>query len=158
MLFRSTIYEAANRKFVMTFFATIVDFEARTLTFSNAGHNFPMLIRARPGQGEPAVVPLVTRGNRLGDVKESRFVERSVPYAPGDVLVWYTDGLTEGVDAQGEEYGEKRFRRSIRAALAEGPEAILERILQDAERWFVDFSRPEDDITLVVGKFLEPPG
>ncbi len=150
-----TIYEAANRKFVMTFFATIIDPATHTMTFSNAGHNFPMLFRARPGQGEPAIVPLVTRGNRLGDVMESRFMERTVPYAPGDVVVWYTDGLTEGVDGQGEEYGEKRFRRSIRAALDQGADGILERILRDAERWFVDFNRPEDDITLVVGKFLE---
>lgn len=148
-----TIYEAANRKFVMTFFATIIDPRARTITFSNAGHNFPLLFRARPLEGEPAIVPLVTRGNRLGDVMESRFLERTVPYAPGDVLVWYTDGLTEGVDANGEEYGEKRFRRSIRAALDQPADAILQRIIRDAERWFEDFNRPEDDITLVVGKF-----
>ncbi|MCB9525982.1 MAG: SpoIIE family protein phosphatase [Myxococcales bacterium] len=152
-----TIYEAANRKFVMTFFATIIDPKTRTLTFANAGHNFPMLFRAQPNQGEPTIVPLVTRGNRLGDVMESRFMERTVPYAPGDVVVWYTDGLTEGVDTQGEEYGEKRFRRSIRAALDQGAEGILNRILRDAERWFVDFNRPEDDITLVVGKFGQPP-
>ena len=150
-----TIYEAANRKFVMTFFATIIDPKNQTITFSNAGHNFPMLFRAQPKEGEPRVVPLVTRGNRLGDVMKSRFLERTVPYNPGDVLVWYTDGLTEGLGKSGEEYGEKRFRRSIRASLSKPPDEILARILRDAEAFFVDFAQPEDDITLVVGKFTE---
>lgn len=150
-----TIYEAAHRKFVMTFFATIIDPHARTITFSNAGHNFPMLFRAHAKEGEPGVVPLVTRGNRLGDVMESRFLERTVSFEPGDVLVWYTDGLTEGMGKNGEEFGEKRFRRSIMAALEKGPDAILERILRDAEAHFANFAHPEDDITLVVGKFTE---
>jgi serine phosphatase RsbU (regulator of sigma subunit) len=149
-----TIYEAAHRKFVMTFFATIIDPSAKTITFSNAGHNFPLLFRRSAGPDEPAIVPLVTRGNRLGDEVGSRFVERTVPYTSGDVLVWYTDGITEGLNTQGEEYGEKRFRRSIRAALDAPVDAILERVLSDAERWFADFSHPEDDITLVVGRFL----
>jgi serine phosphatase RsbU (regulator of sigma subunit) len=148
-----TIYEAANRKFVMTFFATIIDPRTRTITFSNAGHNFPLLFRANPGQGEPAVVPLVDRGNRLGDVMESRFTEKQVRYDVGDVLVWYTDGITEGVGNSGEEYGDKRFRRSIRSVLDQGADHILDRILKDAAAWFANFQQPEDDITLVVGKF-----
>ncbi len=150
-----TIYEAANRKFVMTFFVTIIDPKARTITFSNAGHNFPLLFRAQAKEGEPAIVPLVTRGNRLGDVMESHFLERVVPFEPGDVVVWYTDGLTEGMGKNGEEFGEKRFRRSILSSLEKGPDAILERILGDAERHFANFAHPEDDITLVVGKFTE---
>lgn len=148
-----TIYEAAQRKFVMTFFATIIDPAERTITFSNAGHNFPLLFRAKVPAGEPAIVPLVTRGNRLGDVMESRFLERTVPYEPDDVLVWYTDGLTEGTNSDGEEYGEKRFRRSIRAMLDKPPDAIMAKVLKDAEAFFEDFAHPEDDITLVVGKF-----
>jgi serine phosphatase RsbU (regulator of sigma subunit) len=147
-----TIYEAAQRKFVMTFFATIIDPHEQTLTFSNAGHNFPLLFRADTSEG-PAIVPLVTRGNRLGDVMESRFLERTVPYGPGDVIVWYTDGLTEGIGKDGSEYGEKRFRRSIRSMLDKGPGEILDKLIRDAEGFFADFARPEDDITLVVGKF-----
>ncbi len=152
-----TIYEAANRRFVMTFFATIIDPEARTITFSNAGHNFPLLFRSNPPPGEPAIVPLVTRGNRLGDVMESRFLERTVPYSPGDVLVWYTDGITEGMGKSGEEYSEKRFRRSIRSVLDKGADVILDKVIRDAEAFFANFTNPEDDITLVVGKFRDRP-
>lgn len=152
-----TIYEAANRRFVMTFFATIIDPKKKTLTFSNAGHNFPLLFRHRPADGEPAIVPLITRGNRLGDVMDSRFLERTVPYGEGDVIVWYTDGITEGLGKSGDEYGEKRFRRSIRSALDRPADQILDKVIRDAEAFFVDFSRPEDDITLVVGKFTGAP-
>jgi serine phosphatase RsbU (regulator of sigma subunit) len=152
-----TIYEAANRKFVMTFFATIIDPAKREITFGNAGHNFPLLFRAHAAEGEPAVVPLVTRGNRLGDVMESRFLERTVPYGPGDVLVWYTDGITEGVGKNGEEYGERRFRRSISAMLDKPADAILDKVLRDAESFFANFTQPEDDITLIVGKFADQP-
>lgn len=148
-----TIYEAANRRFVMTFFATIIDPAERTLTFSNAGHNFPLLFRASPADGEPAIVPLITRGNRLGDVMDSRFLERTVPYGKDDVIVWYTDGITEGLGKNGDEYGEKRFRRSIRSALDRPADQILDKILGDAEAFFADFAHPEDDITLVVGRF-----
>lgn len=150
-----TIYEAANRKFVMTFFATIIDPAKNEIVFGNAGHNFPLLFRAHAKEGEPNVVPLVTRGNRLGDVMESRFLERTVTYGPGDVLVWYTDGLTEGVGKSGEEYGERRFRRSIAGMVDQGPGAILEKVLRDAEAWFANFAQPEDDITLIVGKFAD---
>ena len=152
-----TIYEAANRRFVMTFFATIIDPSKQTITFSNAGHNFPLLFRAHPDPGEPAIVPLVTRGNRLGDVMESRFLERTVPYGPGDVLVWYTDGITEGLGKNGDEYSEKRFRRSIRSVLDRPADEIMNKVISDAEKFFADFAHPEDDITLVVGKFPERP-
>jgi serine phosphatase RsbU (regulator of sigma subunit) len=152
-----TIYEAANRKFVMTFFATIIDPAKREIVFGNAGHNFPLLFRAKAKDGEPDVVPLVTRGNRLGDVMDSRFLERTVTYDPGDVLVWYTDGITEGIGKSGEEYGERRFRRSIAAMRDKPADAILDRVLRDAESYFANFTQPEDDITLIVGKFGEQP-
>jgi sigma-B regulation protein RsbU (phosphoserine phosphatase) len=150
-----TIYEAANRKFVMTFFATIIDPQQSHHHVLQRRPQLPAAVPGTRAEGEPAVVPLVTRGNRLGDVLESRFLERTVPFEPGDVIVWYTDGLTEGMSKNGEEYGEKRMRRSITATLEKGPDAILERILRDAEAQFVNFARPEDDITLVVGKFTE---
>ena len=80
-------------------------------------------------------------------------MERTIGYAPGDVLVWYTDGLTEGESAQGEAFGEKRLRRCVEGALDRGPDAILERVLQEADAHFASFARPEDDVTLVVGRF-----
>ena len=70
---------------------------------------------------------------------------------------WYTDGLTEGLGKDGQEYGEKRLRRSIASVADKRPDEILEKVIRDAEAWFADFTHPEDDITLVVGKFPEKP-
>jgi len=148
-----TIYEAANRRFVMTFFATIIDPQTRTLTYSNAGHNFPLLFRAHAADEEEEIIPLVTRGNRLGDVMDSRFVEKTISYGPEDILVWYTDGLTEGLGRDGRQFGERRLRRGVSALKDAEADVILDKLISDAQSYFANFERPEDDITLVVGKF-----
>ncbi len=148
-----TLYGMARREFLMSFFATIIDPEEHSLSFSNAGHNFPLLLRAQPRPGERALQPLVARGNRLGDLLGSRFQEHKIFYAPGDLLLWYTDGLTESLNAEGEQYGERRLRRSVQQALHSPVPEIMQRILEDAEQFCEDFKHPEDDVTLVLGKF-----
>ena len=60
---------------------------------------------------------LMARGNRLGDLEESRYDEKTQPRMKGDVLVWYTDGIVECENDRGEEYGEKHFRAAIRRAV-----------------------------------------
>ena len=62
------IFESAQRRFVMTCFASIVDTKARTITYANAGHNFPYLFRTGEGKGEFG--SLMIRGNRLGDDRD----------------------------------------------------------------------------------------
>src|SRR5207302_292853 len=75
------IFESAKRKFVMTCFASILDPKARTITYANAGHNFPYLFRPGVGDGQDFQV-LMSRGNRLGDLEESRYDEKSQPLRP----------------------------------------------------------------------------
>src|SRR5262249_44194622 len=82
------VYETARRKFVMTCFASIIDLRARTITFANAGHNFPYLLRPRSGEaggsGGDDLQVLMSRGNPLGDAPESTYTERSQPLEAGD--------------------------------------------------------------------------
>ena len=54
------------------------------------------------------------RGNRLGDDPHSKYEAKTTELVAGDVLVWYTDGIVECENMDGEEYGEKRFRASVR--------------------------------------------
>src|SRR5262249_45470105 len=86
-------FEAAKRKFVITSVASILDPKTRTITYANAGHNFPYLYRVTDGKGEFG--SLMTRGNRLGDLQESRYTSKTTELHPGDVLIWYTDGMVE---------------------------------------------------------------
>jgi serine phosphatase RsbU (regulator of sigma subunit) len=143
------IFESAKRKFVMTCFASIIDTKRRTITYANAGHNFPYLYRVQDGKGEFG--SLMIRGNRLGDLKESKYEEKTTELVPGDILVWYTDGIVECENAGGEEYGEKRFRASVRRAAALDAGEIRDAVVADAGTFFGETLR-KDDITLVIGK------
>ena len=143
------IFESAQRRFVMTCFASIVDTKARTITYANAGHNFPYLFRQGEGKGEFG--SLMIRGNRLGDDPTSKYEAKTTELAMGDVLVWYTDGIVECENEAGEEYGEKRFRASVRKAAALDAGEMRDAIIGDAAAYFGDTSR-KDDITMVVGR------
>jgi sigma-B regulation protein RsbU (phosphoserine phosphatase) len=79
------IYESAKRKFVMTCFASVIDPKTRTITYANAGHNFPYLYREVNGKGEFGI--LMTRGNRLGDMVESKYTAKQMDLQKGDILV-----------------------------------------------------------------------
>lgn len=143
------IYESAQRRFVMTCFASIIDTQKRTITYANAGHNFPYLFR--PGEGKGEFGSLMIRGNRLGDDRNSKYEAKTTELAIGDVLVWYTDGIVECENAAGEEYGEKRFRASVRKAAALDAGEMRDAIITDAGAFFTDTAR-KDDITMVVGR------
>jgi serine phosphatase RsbU (regulator of sigma subunit) len=144
------IFESAKRKFVMTCFASILDPKARTITYANAGHNFPYLFRPGGGEGQDFQV-LMSRGNRLGDLEESRYDEKTQALKANDVLVWYTDGIVECENERGEEYGEKRFRAAIRRASDLDPLAMREAVVSSAGQFFGDRAR-KDDITMVFAR------
>jgi serine phosphatase RsbU (regulator of sigma subunit) len=148
-IMNQAIFESAQRRFVMTCFASIVDPARRTITYANAGHNFPYLFRAGDGRGEFG--SLMIRGNRLGDDRSSRYEAKTTELVPGDVLVWYTDGIVECEGPTGEEYGEKRFRASVRRAAALDAGEMRDAIVGDATAYFGDMPR-KDDITMIVGR------
>jgi serine phosphatase RsbU (regulator of sigma subunit) len=148
-LMNHAIFESAQRRFVMTCFASIVDPKTRTITYANAGHNFPYLFRTGEGKGEFG--SLMIRGNRLGDDRSSRYEAKTTELVPGDVLVWYTDGIVECENESGEEYGEKRFRASVRKAAALDAAEMRDAIITDAGQYFGETVR-KDDITMVVGR------
>jgi serine phosphatase RsbU (regulator of sigma subunit) len=148
-IMNSAIYQSAKRKFVMTCFASVIDIKKRTITYANAGHNFPYLYRATETGGEFG--SLMIRGNRLGDLPDSPYETKTTELQAGDLLVWYTDGIVECESATGEEYGEKRFRASVRRAAALDAAEIRDAVVSDAATYFGDTVR-KDDITLVLGK------
>lgn len=148
------IYESARRKFVMTCFACVVDQKACVITYANAGHNFPYLYR-QPGtlkEGESAFTVLMSRGNRLGDVPESTFSENSQPLRAGDRIVFFTDGLIECENPNGEELGEKRLRQLIGQTAELSPAAMRDAMMAQAAQFYADKPR-KDDITLLITQF-----
>lgn len=149
-IMNDAIFQSAKRKFVMTCFASIIDPAKGTITYANAGHNFPYLYRVNEnGRGEFG--SLMIRGNRLGDIKESQYEVKTTELRSGDTLIWYTDGIVECENEQGEEYGEKRFRASIRRAGHLSAGELRDTIVNDSFNFFGEMPR-KDDITMVIGR------
>jgi|GEM_PF-581934 len=150
-IMNDAIFQSAKRKFVMTCFASVVDLHTHTITYANAGHNFPYLYRVNEERGRGEFGSLMIRGNRLGDLKDSKYEAKTQQLERGDTIIWYTDGIVECESETGEEYGEKRFRASIRRAghLAAGE--IRDNVVNEAMNFYGQMPR-KDDITMVIGR------
>jgi hypothetical protein len=127
----------------VTFFAIRIDAIAGRLSYCNAGHNPPLLLRA-----DGTVERLTGGGPVLGVFTEREFEERELPLAARDRVVLYTDGVSESWNAAGEEFGDERI---VAAAVGDGwagAEETQHRVL-DALDYFArgDY---RDDVTTVV--------
>jgi len=102
----------------VTLFLARYEPENRTLTYSSAGHNPPLLVRARPGAESPGAGDPVTwlkpTGPAIGLVERFDAGAAQVSLSPGDVLLLYTDGVTEAMDAKQVTFGEGRLAELVR--------------------------------------------
>jgi len=131
----------------VTLFYGILDVTTGHLRYARAGHN-PPLHFDRVGD---RVRPLEAKGIVLGIIEDVSFEERSVTLGAGDVLVLYTDGVTEAIDSKEEEYGVERLMEVIRANGESSATEIIESIVQGVTR-FSSGVPQFDDTTLVVVK------
>jgi sigma-B regulation protein RsbU (phosphoserine phosphatase) len=132
----------AEGRFI-SFFYCIIDSDDATLTFANAGHYPPILIRA-----DGSVERLGTGGPVLGVFPEGRYDQGRVALRPGDRIVLYTDGITDVCNAADEEFGDGRLVDLAVANRACSAPALQAR-LADAADAFSD-GRFQDDATLIV--------
>jgi len=114
-----------NGRFV-TFCAVRLDCRTRALTWANAGHNPPLVVRT-----SGAVVRLQPGGTVMGVFEDAAYREESIPLEPGDRIVLYTDGITEALSATGEEFGEEGLLAAINAHAGAGAAALTEKIFSD---------------------------
>jgi sigma-B regulation protein RsbU (phosphoserine phosphatase) len=134
----------ANR--FATLFLALYDDRTRTLTYTNAGHNAPALVRAGG-----KIERLSTGGTILGAFDSVRFDEGRVTLREGDLLVLFSDGLTEALDAADEEYGESRLVAFAAARRNETVNNIRRSIFDEVDKWS-GASERGDDQTLVILK------
>lgn len=128
-----------------TFFLARVSGDGRRMTFANAGHNWPALLR-RDGSREW----LQTGGTILGIMEDVAMEEATFDLTPGDLLVFYTDGISEATNEDGELFSEERlveFVQGLPPSL--NPESIAVSILREVERHLGPLEA-QDDRTLVV--------
>jgi sigma-B regulation protein RsbU (phosphoserine phosphatase) len=126
----------------------LFDFPERTLRLANSGLPYPLHYRAAAGQAAPVTVS----GLPLGTFDGTTYEELSLPLAPGDVFVFYTDGIVEALRGR-EEYGVDRLLKGLEAHAGLSASALGERLLADL-RGFVEDEAPADDLTLIALKVL----
>ena len=129
----------------VTLFYGVLDIGDGTLRYSCAGHNPPLLYRAADG----SFTTLHTPGIAMGVIEEVTLAQSQTTLEPGDVLVCYTDGVTEAIDAEEEQFGVDRLREVIRHEHTQEAQRILNAIYEAVDR-FTSGQPPFDDITLVV--------
>lgn len=131
----------------ITFFWGILDVPARTFRYVSAGHNPPILFH-RDGSLE-----LLEKGGLILGIMKTTvpYEEGSVTLLPDDLLVLYTDGVSESMSAEGEEWGEEKLVSLVKRNLADDPEATISRVV-DAVKEHSKNAPQSDDITMVVVK------
>jgi serine phosphatase RsbU (regulator of sigma subunit) len=131
-LFLSAIYASLNTR-------------TGHLTYANAGHNRPILLRVNDGK----VYDLVARGIILGEFDAIELEEEEVELLPGDVFVCYTDGVTDAIDAQNQPFSEQRLSEVISSHPEATAEEMLSAVLDELHRFTGDTAQT-DDLTLIV--------
>ncbi len=133
-------------KFI-TFFVAILDRAAGTLDYVNAGHNPPTIVR-RDGSMEM----LETGGLLLGVMKGLGYEKGVAELRSGDVLAMFTDGVTEAMSKEGEEYGEERLEPLLVRHRDATADEILDAVRTDITRFTNGVATLSDDLTMIVLK------
>ena len=140
------LHESIERDKFVTAFYGVLDHKNRVLIFSNAGHNPPILARA-----DGSIELLLEGGVALGVLPDAIYEERPIAIQPGDVLLLYTDGVSEAEAPNGEQYGQWRLEQLLTRLRELPATAILDAVVEDVLR-FTGERGQNDDLTLMVVK------
>ena len=140
------IFENSPSNKFLTLFYGGLDPVTGTLTYSNGGHNAPIFVR-RSGEVER----LDKGGLPIGMMQGVAYQEASVEFHPGDVLVIYSDGITESINERDEEFEEERLIEVVKNNMGRSASGIRDRIDEALSR-FVGTTAPVDDMTLMIIK------
>ena len=134
----------------VTFFIGAFDSSTKTLTFSNAGHLPPLVLRNNKSKKE-SVEMLWPTGAAIGLVEEAKFGEKTIDLQEGDLLVLYTDGVTETMNTENQEFGRKRLEALIRQVERLPVKEVIQKIRLSLEE-FSEGKPLADDTTIVVNR------
>jgi sigma-B regulation protein RsbU (phosphoserine phosphatase) len=140
------IFENSPSNKFLTLLYGELNTDTGSLAYSNAGHNTPMLIR-RSGQ----MTKLDKGGLPIGLMPGVAYQEDTVTFESGDVLIIYSDGITESINEKDEEFGEHRLIEVVKNNLSRSASGIRDRMDEALSR-FVGTTAPIDDMTLMIIK------
>jgi serine phosphatase RsbU (regulator of sigma subunit) len=131
----------------------IIDIKAKSFTFARAGHN-SILKLGKNGDYSFLTPPGIGLGLVAGELFEENLEEISIPLKKDELLIFYTDGITEAMNDQKEEYGEERLLQTTLMSREKSVIEIKEDILESVDK-FLGSCQAHDDQTMIVVKCLE---
>ena len=144
---RGLLRRGVEARFLTTFYAMLGP--DGSLTYSNGGHNAPVLVTAG------GVRRLETGGMVLGLFEHVVFEQETLSLSSGDVIVAFSDGVSEALNEAGEEFTDERLLASLDAHRHESPQQLLDGLLADV-RAFCGRATSSDDVTIVVVRYDGP--
>lgn len=139
----------------VTMLYAVIDVARGTVTFARAGHELPLIVRPDPATGLALATFAGSEGMAVGMVPDDLFrvviADRTEPFAPGDVLVLYTDGVTEAPNEDEKEFSGDRLADTVRSLSSRSARDINAGILENIRRFAGDMPQ-RDDLTLVTVK------
>jgi sigma-B regulation protein RsbU (phosphoserine phosphatase) len=145
----SLLHSCTDSEKFVTMFYGLFDAEDKSLHYTNAGHNHPIVLDP---QGDHTLLDV--GGIVLGAVPQFPYEEGKIELKPGQILILYSDGITETVNEEDEQYGEERLMQIVRDNIHLSAAELSESIL-DAVRAFASTAPRQDDMTLVIMKVLD---
>jgi serine phosphatase RsbU (regulator of sigma subunit) len=142
--------ESDQGLFVTLFYAQLVP-PSGEVVYVNAGHNPALLYQPRGEDGGQRLAALIRTGMPLGVEPDTQYEQKTVQLEKGDFIVIYTDGVTDAIDANEQEFGTQRLEETILAA-SHLPAGDIIDVLENAIARFTGTTSPFDDITVVVAK------
>jgi len=140
--------ESANSMFVTAFYG-IYDLTTGQVTYTNAGHNPPYLMKA---DGTIRQLPF-SSDLVVGAIDDFKYSEETLQLEHGDTLLLYTDGVTEAINPSDEEFGEERLQATLAQLTCNSCQDIIDRVKASVSE-FADGAEQSDDITLLAIKRL----
>ena len=130
-----------------TLFYALLSTEKNQITFTNAGHNPPYLYRVNG-----KIEELKDGGIVLGFLANQIYKQKTIPFNKGEILVTYTDGITEAQNIDGEEFGEERLKNIIKKNSSLSCHSLRNKILYEVDK-HTNSELLSDDRTMVVVKY-----
>jgi sigma-B regulation protein RsbU (phosphoserine phosphatase) len=144
---KSTCGNCPDNRFI-TFFLCVADPKTNQLAYASAGHNPPVVVRAGGGYDM-----LTGGGVILGIMPKAAYEQSETQFGPGDILVLFSDGVTEAPDPEDQEFGEERLAKLV-ASMRDRPAREIVEEIHKAVAVYTQGAPPADDITVLVARRL----
>ncbi len=155
-LINTAIHATSKGKMMMTFFLAAIDKTTGEMSYSNASHEFPYVLRNKRPLDKSEVEMLdQSNGPRLGHAVDSQYNQASIQLNQGDIVLFYTDGIPELKDKTGKSWGERRYIKAVLDSIdSETLDGFSEKIQEKIQAYRKD-SPLEDDLTYFAIRFKQ---